>query len=247
MHEAQLHESNCFLTLTYDDKHLPEHGSLYYSDVQKFYRRVRKKLGSFRHFTCGEYGPKLQRPHYHACIFGLDFPDKKHFKTSPSGGEIFTSALLDSLWTEGFASVGGLSYESARYVAGYCTKKITGQLAATHYARPSIHTGELVQLEPEFGHMSLKPGIGHGWYKKYKSDVFPRDHVVYDGLKLPVPKYYYNLLKKEENTQSDEIEYQRFLKSNLNPQDHTRERLATREQVATARASFKKRNLELSK
>lgn len=244
MHEAQMHQDNSFITLTYSPKKLPLHGSLYYRDFQLFAKRLRKKRGPFRFFMCGEYGEKLHRPHYHACIFGLDWPDRKFFKTSPSGGHIFTSDLLAELWTDGFSSVGDLTQESARYVAGYVIKKKSAKLSKTHYSRPSLHTGETVELTPEFGHMSLKPGIGHDWYRKFKSDVFPHDYIRHYETKMPVPKYYYNLLKKEPGLMADEIEYNRYLRSNLNPQDQTPDRLATREQVAIARAAFKKRNLE---
>ena len=42
MHEAQMHDSNSFLTLTYNDEHLPANGSLKLSDFQQFCRNLRK-------------------------------------------------------------------------------------------------------------------------------------------------------------------------------------------------------------
>lgn len=44
VHEAQLHERNCFITLTFDDEHLPSGGSLDVTVCQKFYKRLRKNL-----------------------------------------------------------------------------------------------------------------------------------------------------------------------------------------------------------
>ena len=42
VHEASLHEENCFITLTYNDKHIPRDGSLLKSDVQKFFKKFRR-------------------------------------------------------------------------------------------------------------------------------------------------------------------------------------------------------------
>jgi len=38
IHEAQLHQNNCFITLTYDDEHLPKDLSLDHRDFQLFFR-----------------------------------------------------------------------------------------------------------------------------------------------------------------------------------------------------------------
>lgn len=50
MHEASLYDQNAFVTLTYDQDHLPESGSLRYRDFQLFCKRARDKLGPFRFF-----------------------------------------------------------------------------------------------------------------------------------------------------------------------------------------------------
>lgn len=46
VHEASLYEQNCFVTLTYNDFHLPKNRSLEHSDFQKFMKRFRKLLTS---------------------------------------------------------------------------------------------------------------------------------------------------------------------------------------------------------
>ena len=48
--ESLDYESNYFLTLTYDDDHLPEDGRLHRSDVQKFLKRFRHHFGNVRSF-----------------------------------------------------------------------------------------------------------------------------------------------------------------------------------------------------
>ena len=41
-HEAQMRGPSCMLNLTYDDDHLPKFGQLVKSDLQKFFKRLRK-------------------------------------------------------------------------------------------------------------------------------------------------------------------------------------------------------------
>lgn len=83
LHEASLHEHNCFLTLTFDDEHLPKSESLDVRDLQLFMKRLRKEYGKgIRFYACGEYGEKYYRPHYHLCLFNHDFHDKYLWKMS---------------------------------------------------------------------------------------------------------------------------------------------------------------------
>ena len=100
VHEASLYEDNCFITLTFDDKHLVDNRSLKVSDFQNFMKRLRQyiKPNRVRFFHCGEYGAKFARPHHHACLFGYDFPDKAAFNSNVS-----TSGILQKLWPYGFS------------------------------------------------------------------------------------------------------------------------------------------------
>ena len=77
MHEASMHMFNSFVTLTYDDDHLPEYNSLNYKHFQDFMKRLRKSHNRVRFYMCGEYGEDFSRPHYHALLFNCFFPDKK--------------------------------------------------------------------------------------------------------------------------------------------------------------------------
>lgn len=92
------------------------------------------------------------------------------------------------------------SSTSAAYAAGYIFKKIHGDLAKTHYQRIDAD-GVCHSVEPEFARMSLRPGIGRGWYERYASDFHTHDYAVHDGRRFPVPKYYDRLL--EEATRID--------------------------------------------
>lgn len=183
-HEASLYEDNCFVTLTYSDDTLPFNGSLVKADFVGFHKRLRDRVGygRFRFYACGEYGETTNRPHYHAILFNYDFPDKQLFTTSRSGHRLYTSEFLNDVWGFGHCQIGSVSFDSAAYVARYVTKKVTGPLAADHYAG----------REPEFSDMSRRPGIGSAWLKKFTSDVYPSDNVVVNGVRCRPPRFYDN-------------------------------------------------------
>lgn len=245
MHEAQLHEKNCFITLTYDNTHLPSDGSLHYKDFQLFIKRLRKKFGNsrIRYYMAGEYGENFGRPHFHACIFGHDFHDKKLWKRSPSGAMLYRSEDLELLWPFGYSSIGDVNFESAAYVARYIMKKVTGHNSKAHYTETNPETGEITTRKPEFNKMSLKPGIGYDWYKKYKSDVYPHDYVIIKGKKVKPPKFYDKKYKTDNPYEFDEILYKREINGKLNSEDNTMERLIVKEKVQNAKLQKLKRNL----
>ena len=104
MHESQLHSRNSFITLTYNNENLPADKSINKEEMQKFFKRLRKKLGnnSIRYFACGEYGDKTSRPHYHAIIFGEDFSNDRTVHTkSKTGDLLYRSKNLEKIWTKG--------------------------------------------------------------------------------------------------------------------------------------------------
>lgn len=246
-HESQLHDFNSFITLTYDDSHLPPNGSLVYRDFQLFMKLLRKSRAPnpVRFFMCGEYGETFFRPHFHACLFNVFFSDRRLLKRLPSGSNLYRSPELESLWTNGFSSIGDVTFESAAYVARYCLKKVTGPSASSHYTRVDSDTGEIYNITPEFTRMSLKPGIGANWFRRYRSDVFndDKDFVVVRGVKMKPPRYYDNLLKDASDFTSDYVEFMRQQKAQNAAADNTPERLAVREVVTRSRLTFKKRVL----
>lgn len=189
-HEAQVAPASCFITLTYDDDHLPADNSVSLREWQLFMKRLRKRFGSrIRYFACGEYGEENGRAHYHALLFNFDFPDKTYWATR-DGNRVFKSKALEELWPYGLCEVGSVTAQSAGYCAQYAHKKITGLMAVDHYLRPHPLTGELHRVAPEFGAMSRRPGLGEEWFDRYHGDVFPADHLIVDGSPRKVPEYY---------------------------------------------------------
>lgn len=192
VHENKLHDvDGSFITLTYDDEHVPSDYGLHYEDFQLFMHRLRKRMpGCGRFFMSGEYGDQFGRPHFHAILFNCQFPDRKFWKTQ-DGNNYYTSEILSGLWmNKGFATIGDVTLSSAGYVARYAMKKISGATDVYQFADVD---GEVHDRVPPFCHMSLKPGIGYEWFQRYHSDVFPADHLVFDGRKFPVPRYYTKL------------------------------------------------------
>ena len=249
MHESQMHENNCFLTLTYDDANLPDDEGLDVEHWKKFAKRLRKRLGPFRYLHAGEYGDDVgERPHYHACIMGVDFSgDRRLWTTKPH--PLFTSETLSSLWPQGFSTIGTLTFDSAAYVAQYCMKKINGdgEQAAERYIRTDYETGECWTVRREYATMSKRPALGKRWFEKYSSEVYPEDFVVMKGSKFRPPKYYDDLLEEEDPDLLAHVRAKRFAKVKEQADDLTPERLRITENVLEATYSQKrKRNVSLN-
>lgn len=243
MHEKQMHESNVFVTLTYNDEHVPNDYSLMYRDFQLFMKRLRKNrlYNPIRFYMCGEYGEGFSRPHYHALLFGCFFEDRYKWRMSASGFQLWRSPTLEKLWNMGNCEIGDVTFESAAYIARYCVKSITDAGNEWIY---DPETGELIEREKEFTRMSLKPGIGATWFEKYKSEVYPLDRVVIRGVEMKPPKFYDNLLKLDRGTMSDDIGFAREAKALLLTADNTPDRLRAREIVTQARLKTKVRSLK---
>lgn len=214
-------------------------------DFMKKLRKPIKKLGwlppkKIKYFHAGEYGGQLGRPHYHACLFGVDFPDRKfHIKTNDV--KLDTSEILSSIWGKGFVSVGDVTFKSAAYVARYILKKINGEDAQEHYEHTDTETGEWNRLQPEYTTMSRRPGIGKEWFQKFKNDAFPKDFLTHNGMKFKPPKYYDKLFEEIDQEAMKHIKEKRI--NNMKKEQNTPARLAQREAVKQAQAKQLKRSL----
>lgn len=241
MHEAQGHEKNCFITLTYRQNKLKyggnTTGTLVPRDLELFWKRLRKEYGSgIRYFACGEYGEQRHRPHYHSAIFGFDFPDKKFYETTPAGYDTYRSDSLNSIWGHGDCYIGSLTFESAAYVARYIVGKKLGE-EAVYYEQEGI--------EPEFVRMSRRPGIGTDWYDEFKSDLYPHGYaVIRGGIKSNIPRFYNNKFELSNPTEMKEIKERRKDAMAEKWREFKPERLRVRERVKKAQISSLKRSLE---
>jgi len=246
IHEASLYERNCFVTLTYDQDSVPPFGALDKTALQKFFKRLRKRTGSgVRYFACGEYGAEFGRPHFHACIFNYDFPDRTLWSVR-RGVRLYVSDILGSLWDCGFSSVGDVDFACAAYVARYVIKK-AGEDDAFGRTRLVPETGELVEVPPEFVVMSRGSsklgtgGIGRDWFRKFRSDVYPDSFVVHQGQTYKPPRYYDQLLEAADPEMLQDVKAGRYESSVKARPNNTPSRLKVREKIAQSRLTLLKR------
>ena len=263
VHEAQMHDTSSFITLTYNNESLPNDWSVSKRVFQLFMKRLRKRLClPIRFFACGEYGEicstcgehqtkcfcriykaSLGRPHYHAIIFGYDFPDKL-LHTKKNGNLLYHSPFLAEVWPYGFNIIGDVTFESCAYVARYIMKKQKGKDAPDYYEKIHTQTGELCFVEKEFCLMSRMPGLGATWLEKFKSDT-DKDFITIRGKRMSLPKYYDSLLEKIDGEDSfEQRKLNRRKEACKVKEDNTYYRLLDREQVKLAQLDFLKRDME---
>lgn len=197
--------------------------------------------GKIKFFHCGEYGEQLQRPHYHAILFGIDFADKRKHSSNRRGDIIYKSDVLDGIWGLGHCWIGTTTHESAGYVARYCLKKINGQLAKEHYQRVNTETGEIIQLQPEY--ITCSKGIGLKYYETYGEQAHARDYVIVKGKETPIPKYYDRKLEQSNPELLAQIKEQRKQTALKDKANNTPERLKVREEIKIAQTSQLKRTI----
>lgn len=149
-----------FITLTYDEEHIPPRFTLVPGHVEEFRYKARYRWGPFRYYFVGEYGTASWRPHYHALLFGL----------APSLEE------LTEVWGKGRCHVGICTPDSAAYCAGYVTKKMT-----------SHQDERLIGRHPEFARMSRKPGLGTAGLEAIKEWCYSSEGAKYIGKYHDVP------------------------------------------------------------
>lgn len=185
-HESTLHTQNSFLTLTYDNKHLPPDHKINKKHLQDFFKRVRSSGVKLRYIACGEYGGVTKRPHYHAIIFGKDWLEDSY----PVTDTLYSHTGLQDQWSMGYITIAPVTMASICYVCGYVNKKIDD--------------------EDTFNLMSRRPGIGHDWLTKYKSDIVRTGVVSIEGQQYQVPKRYLVWEEEEfEQLKKERLKYAR--------------------------------------
>jgi len=249
VHEAKTNELNAYITLTYETKKLPHIQdnpdypmTLRLEDWQKFMKRLREKYENktIKFFHCGEYGEELGRPHYHACLFGIDWDDKVKWKENKHGQMLYTSETLSSLWGLGHCSSGDVTFNSASYVARYLLKKLTGKQAAINdWTNPS--NGEVLRRKAEYTTNSNQ--LGKKWFEKWHADVYPADYLIMRGKKISPPPYYDRLYEKMFPEEHKDVKEKRQYRNTQRKQEAGSRRLHQIEQAHEGRAKAYNRNL----
>jgi len=247
MKENSCHETSSFLTLTYDDDHLPEGGTLVKKDISAFCKRLHNRLlrargYGIRFYYSGEYGETYGRPHYHAIIFGFDFPDRKFYKNNKRGEPIFQSEFCRELWPVGRNGIGLVTFESCAYVAGYVVDKVTGDKADDYYQRVSPD-GVVYRLQPEFSDMSRRPGIARAWFDKYAAETYRDDYTIVSGRRVRPPRYFDTLFEGIDAERLKALKSVRRRRAKVHAFDQTPARRRIREIVALRRLKERGKSL----
>lgn len=142
-----------FITLTYDDLHMPHfsgNNELYKPDLVQWIDRIRRHLPKVTIFAVGEYGGKKFgslkarrdiHPHYHVAIFSTESTIDEKIR-----------AVAEKAWRFGHTHVLRLSSGLIDYITGYVGKKLTNTLSMLKV------TG--LGIRPEFTYRSRRPAIG---------------------------------------------------------------------------------------
>lgn len=186
-----------FVTLTYDDQHLPMDnnniGTLYKPDLQAYFKTLRKNQerrlkslwkqdqqyeikdielamnSKIKYYAVGEYGGRTQRPHYHIILFNAIWKDQ-----------------IEHAWQKkkkdyGHVHIGEVTEASIAYVLKYVEKSRI------------IPFFEGDTREKEFSVMSKKLGDNYitTSRKKYHKENLDRSYVqTEEGIKIAMPRYY---------------------------------------------------------
>lgn len=196
--EALDHDNVAFVTLTYNDEHLPEYG-VDPQETSGFFKRLRAAGHKVRYYAVGEYGGKTLRPHYHAIIFGLatcEYGQTRHFKTSAGKECCPNCTVVEKAWQKrGAIECATFTPNAAAYCAGYVAEKFVGQ---------KLPSG----TKPPFRRMSLRPGLGTGVIPEIADTLlrFELDQTLLDvpvtlqhgaNLHLPLGRYLRQLLRQQ--------------------------------------------------
>lgn len=229
--EAEQYNNNWFLTLTYDEEHLPEAdpainektgeemppnpgGTLKSTDLTNFIKKLRtyyeRKYNhkGIRFMACGEYGTTSNRAHYHIIFYNLPILEQmiRFHEYNENYEPLYRLTEIEEIWGKGIVVAASVNWNTCAYVARYVTKKIGLPTNKEHYKNLGI--------EPEFFRMSRKPGIGRQWFEDHKEEIYKKDEIIvnkYGGgtMKVKPPKYYDKLYDIEKPEELKKIKEQR--------------------------------------
>lgn len=186
--EAERHDTQYFITLTYNARHIPLTGNKFMSlrkrDLQLYFKRLRNFNVPFKYYAVGEYGTNNKRPHYHFILF--------------TSSDLTPNNVMDA-WLNpvskqlmGHVHFGKVESGSIRYTIQYYDK---GEWKPVH-ARDD--------REREFSIMSK--GLGSNFLTPQMVDHLiknPDIQYLYgnDNTKLSIPRFYKKRIFQYQGTQ----------------------------------------------
>lgn len=197
LQEEKHSDTAYFITLTYDNDHIPIQRSGYLTlrprDLQLFFKKLRKAhtkqrhnrgVPNIRYFAVGEYGGRTLRPHYHLVLFNSSLEimfGKQDLLALHYTGYDGACPVKLIQWEHGNATVGHVTGASVGYVLKYMSKP----------GKIPMHRND--DRVPEFRRMSK--GIGEKYLTPaqkqwHVNDLKERMYCSLDGKKLSMPRYY---------------------------------------------------------
>lgn len=191
-HEIRTQELPAFfITLTYHPKfvrRVDEALSLRFTDLQKYFKRIRKNGYKLKYIAVGEYGSKTRRPHYHLLAW-TDCPQLDIEKLwSTKKGELL-----------GQLHFGQVTMASAMYVLKYI-------IQPKQYVPPGC--------EPTRAQFSKGLGLAYLTKAVYNYHTADYDNPLYhsriDGKKVALPRYYRNKIftKHQNRINAEKLKWQ---------------------------------------
>lgn len=138
-----------------------------------------------------EYGTNYLRPHFHAIIFGHQFPNLKLHKTTPRGSKIYRSDQLEKLWNKGFSSIGEANESTAYYIASYCLANTKREILS--------NDGELIIFK-DFMRSSRRPALGLTYFLQNHKNILEQTLHFKQSIPLYYKKKYEQLYPEEHQT-----------------------------------------------
>lgn len=183
-----------FVTLTYDDDHLPRNASISKGSLQSFFKRFREEIGTglpIKYFACGEYGDpkKTFRPHYHAIVFGHS---RKDCIYDPVCNRYLSPDIL-AAWQYGYHEVDTVTYDSCRYVTDYIMKKYNGDKAKEYYGDRTVP----FRLSSN--------GIGLNYLNRNWRQMLENKGFTMRGVPMSLPRYYVKKLKERYEAEKERL------------------------------------------
>lgn len=217
-YERMEHRDNTFLTLTYDDEHIPKDKSLDQKAMSLFMKRLRRHIDyPVKYYGVGEYGetekkywnadPKFVhgRPHYHVLLFGFDGDKNRDLLA-----DMWPFCDRDLFLNPYFKAVGEVNGDSIRYVCDYLQKKQYGEKSVEEYG----------DADPPFSRSSQNLGLS-AFLREDIASIKKNGYILYNGRKVPIPRYFREKIEFQYPSfvREDDIYRQYCLKHHLLTED----------------------------
>ena len=203
--ELTCHESNSWITLTYNDDNIPYRNELDKTDYQLWLKRLRKAHATqkIRYYLCGEYGDDRGRPHYHVVLFGLGFnytgtaaTHDRHGRSNLDKPNFFPERIKQMLliWGKGNIHFEKPNPKLVSYSCSHLTKGLAGEenedgrKQAFHAMSNGLGKNAMSAIE---SWLSTEEGV-----KEYEKAGDVPAVVRIDGKIRPIGKYLRNIIRR---------------------------------------------------